>query len=402
MIRDPFAIIAVLLAIEGAVLYAAEMPRLSRLFRIIPFMFWIYLLPMVACTAGVFEIHRDELGQIVSPVQNGVIAYCLPGSLILLLLNVDLRAIARLGTVALVVMAAGALGVMIGGPVVAVIFKPWLPANLQPDMWAGIGALSASWTGGSSNLVAVASGVQAPKGIVGPIMVVDTIVGYGWMGMLMFLAGKQDRFDRWNRSRMGVLEELRRRTAADGPRTPHPITLGSITLMLVIAICGTAVARWLGSMLPQVERLINAGTWSILIASTAGLVLSLTPVRRLERFGASAVGYAMLYFVLAAIGSTTDLADMAGAPVLVLAGLVWVLIHGGFILLAGRLLRVPMALIAPASQANIGGVASAPVVAEVYQDGLAPVGLLLAVLGNVSGTYLGLTCAAVCKMVAGS
>ena len=169
--------------------------------------------------------------------------------------------------------------------------------------------------------------------------------------------------------------------------------------MIVIAVCGTALARWGGTMLPAVKGLITAGTWAIILASLFGLVLSFTPVRRMERFGASSVGYALLYLVLAAMGSTTDLANLAGAPVLVLAGVVWVLIHGVFLLAAGRLMKAPLALIATASQANIGGVASAPVVAEVYQDGLAPVGLLLGVFGNICGTYLGIFCAGVCRYV---
>ena len=140
-------------------------------------------------------------------------------------------------------------------------------------------------------------------------------------------------------------------------------------------------------------------TWAIILASMFGLILSMTPARRLARFGTHSVGYGMLFFVLAAIGAMADLTELASVPILVLAGLVWVLIHGIFLLTAGRLLRAPLALIATASQANIGGVVSAPVVAEVYQTGLAPVALLLGVLGNVLGTYLGLCCAALCQMV---
>jgi uncharacterized membrane protein len=218
------------------------------------------------------------------------------------------------------------------------------------------------------------------------------------MVMLMLMAGKQAAFDRWNRSRAGMIDEIRRRATDAGPRTTHPVTLGNLAMLFGIAAAGTAIARGAASVLPTVERLISAGTWSILIASMLGLVLSLTPARRLERHGSSSVGYALLYFVLASVGATASLTGLAGAPVLVLAGAVWILFHGVFILLAGRLLRVPMALIATASQANIGGVASAPVVAEVYQKGLAPVGLLLALVGSISGTYLGLACVKICRM----
>ena len=152
--------------------------------------------------------------------------------------------------------------------------------------------------------------------------------------------------------------------------------------------------------LPGIEYVLSPGTLAIILATTLGLVLSFTPVRRLERFGASTVGYGLLYLVLAAIGAKTSLARLGAAPVMVLAGVVWVLIHAAFTLAAGRLLRAPMALLATASQANIGGTASAPVVAGVYQPGLAPVGLLLAVLGNIIGTYTGIACAELCRIVA--
>ena len=403
MIGDPLGIIAVLLVIEGLALYAASMPRLRWLFKYVPFMFWVYFLPMLGNTLGLFAAQHGSAGRIITPVQDAIIDYCLPASLVLLLLNVDMRAILRLGAVALAVMAAGALGVIVGGPVVMLIFGHWLP----PDMWKGIGALSGSWMGGSANMIAVSKGIETPPEIMGTIIVVDTIVAYSWMAVLMLLAGRQESFDRWNRSRMGMLDELRIRAAADGPGVSHPITLRHVVLMFSIAAAGCAVAvrasaslsDWVQTAMPSVGSMIGPGTWAIILASTIGLALSMTPVRRLERFGASTVGYGLLYLVLAAIGSRASLADLGGAPVMVLVGLVWVIIHGIFLLAAGRLLRAPLALLATASQANIGGTASAPVVAEVYLSGLAPVGLLLAVLGNIAGTYLGLCCAALCRMV---
>jgi uncharacterized membrane protein len=355
---------------------------------------------MLANTAGLFEAAQDPAGKVVTPVQDAIVTYCLPACLVLLLINVDMRAILRLGGVALAVMAAGALGVIVGGPVVLLIFGHWLP----PDMWKGIGALSGSWTGGSANMIAVGAGVKMSNSMYNMMVVVDTIVPYFWMAMLMLLAGRQEKFDRWNRSRMGVLDELRRRAAAAGPGASRPITLRHIVLMFSIAAAGCAVAIMASAEMPAMkgtimEGMISPATWAIILASTLGLALSVTPVRRLERFGASTVGYGLLYLVLAAIGSRADLVSLAAAPVMVLAGLVWVVIHGLFLLAAGRLLRAPLALLATASQANIGGTASAPVVAEVYQPGLAPVGLLLAVLGNIVGTYLGLCCAALCRMV---
>ena len=410
MIRDPMGIIAVLLVIEGVVLYVSELPRLAWFFRYVPSMFWIYFLPMLANTLGLIPPEENAAGGLVTPTYAAITRYCLPACLVLLLVNVDLRRIWRLGPVAIAVMLAGSLGIVVGGPIVQLLFGRWLP----PDIWRGLGALSASWVGGSANLVAVAQSVRTPSDILGMMIVVDSIVPYAWMGLLILLSARQAGFDRWNRSRVDILDDLRRR-AGEGSAITHPITLRHVVLMFSVAAAATCAAgwaseslsAWLGRLgkaallgwLSGIEQILNAGTLAIILATTMGLVLSFTPVRRLERFGASTVGYGLLYFVLASIGAKTSLARLGGAPVMVLAGVVWVLIHAAFTLAAGRALRVPMALLATASQANIGGTASAPVVAGVYQPGLAPVGLLLAVLGNIIGTYTGIACAALCKAV---
>ena len=396
MINDPLGIIMVLLVIEGAILYAAGLSGAKKLFKYVPAMFWIYFLPMLANTIGLIPAKVNAAGDVITPVYGIITTYCLPACLILLLLSVDLRAICRLGGVAIAVMLAGSLGTLIGGPVVMLIFGRWLP----PDIWSGIGALSASWMGGSSNMVAVAESVGTPDKIYGTMIVVDTIIPYAWMGLLIFLSAHQVRFDRWNRAKSEILDDLKRRADSGVPRS-EPITLRHFVVMFAVAAAGTYAAIRLAGFLPIVPQVVSTFAWTIIVATGLGLVLSFTPVRRLERFGASSIGYGLLYFVLASIGARTSLTSLASAPLMIAVGVVWVLIHGAFILLAGRLFHAPMALLAAASQANMGGTASAPVVAEIYHRGLAPVGLLLAVLGSILGTFLGILCANICQFLSG-
>ncbi|MDP6636779.1 MAG: DUF819 family protein [Phycisphaerae bacterium] len=401
MINDPMGIIMVLLVIEGAILYTAGADRAKRLFKYVPAMFWIYFLPMLANTIGLIPPRKD----IAVDVHGAITTYCLPACLVLLLISVDLRAIYRLGAVAIAVMLAGSLGTLVGGPVVMLIFGRWLP----PDIWSGIGALSASWMGGSSNMIAVAESVDTPAKIYGTMIVVDTIIPYAWMGLLIFLSAHQARFDRWNRAKSNILDDLKHRAAGAGAGESEPITLRHFVVMFAVAAVGTYAAIQLAELLsvilarllPATLQIVSPSAWAIILASVLGLLLSFTPVRRLERFGASKVGYGLLYFVLASIGARTSLASLADAPLMIVVGVVWVLIHGAFILAAGRLFRAPMALMAAASQANMGGTASAPVVAEIYHPGLAPVGLLLAVLGSIVGTYLGIFCAHICRFLSG-
>ena len=397
MIDDPMGIIMVLLVIEGAILYASGHRGAKRLFKYAPAMFWIYFLPMLANTIGLIPPKDNAAGEVVTSVYGEITTYCLPACLVLLLISVDLRAIYRLGAVAIAVMLAGSLGTLIGGPVVMLIFGRWLP----PDIWSGIGALTASWMGGSSNMIAVAESVGTPSKIYGTMIVVDTIIPYAWMGLLILLSAHQARFDRWNRARSDILDDLKRRAAGGSDGESEPITLRHAVVMFAVAATGTYAAIQLAGLLPVVPRMVSRSAWAIILATALGLAGSFTPIRRLERFGASKVGYGLLYFVLASIGARTSLTSLADAPLMIVAGVVWVLIHGAFIIAAGRLFRAPMALLAAASQANMGGTASAPVVAQIYHEGLAPVGLLLAVLGSIVGTYLGIFCAHICRFLSG-
>jgi len=395
MINDPLGIIMVLLVIEGAILYTAGLDRAKKMFKYVPAMFWIYFLPMLVNTLGLIPPKENLAGEVITPVYSAISTYCLPACLILLLLSVDLRAISRLGLVAIAVMFAGSLGTLIGGVIVLLIFGQWLP----PDIWQGLGPLSASWMGGSSNMIAVAESVETPTKMYGTMIVVDTIIPYAWMGLLIFMSAHQARFDRWNRAKSDILDDLKRRSA-DGPAIQsEPLTLRHVVVMFAVAAAGTYAAIQLAGLLPVIPQIVSRSAWAIILATALGLMLSFTPIRRLERFGASKIGYGLLYFVLASIGARTSLASLTEAPLMIVVGIVWVLIHGVFILAAGRLFRVPMALLATASQANMGGTASAPVVAEIYHPGLAPVGLLLAVLGSIVGTYLGIFCAYLCRIL---
>jgi len=405
MIRDSFAIVAVLLAIEAGVLFLADWKWTSGFFRHLPSMFWIYFLPMLANTLGLLP---PAFSKTDCPGGTAVYAtistYVLPPCLVLLLLSADIRAILRLGPVALGVMLAGSVGTFVGGVASYVTFRHWLPG----EWYKGFGALCASWIGGSANMLAVKEGTFTPDGVYLPMAVVDTVVPYAWMAMLVLLSGYQAGYDRWNRSRGGLVEELARRSQA-GAAAAQPATLANLAVMLAIAAGVGAAAMMAGPVIEtwQVrlgvpKTMLNAYAWAIILATTAGVALSFTPARKLESCGASRLGYLMLYFVLTSIGARTSLAHIAAAPLVLVAGVMWIVIHGLFVVGAGRLLRAPMSLLASASQANIGGPASAPVVAGIYRPGLASVGLLMAILGNILGTYAGLICSAVCGWINGS
>jgi len=382
LLTDPMAVFAYLAAVLALVFWLSGIPRLSKLFEITPPVIYAYFIPTLSTTLGIIPA--------ASPVYDWMQRYLLPLALLLLMITVDLPSIARLGGMALLMMLAGTLGVMVGGPIAFLVFGGVLPE----DAWMGLAALSGSWIGGTANMVAIKESIGTPDSVLGPIIVVDTVVGYGWMGVLLFLSAWQARFDRWNRARTEAIEATNRRLA-ELSSTRRPIDTGHAAIILGLGFAASVAAVAAGARLPRIGEptIINASTWAVLIVVTGGLLLSFTPIRRLEEVGASRLGYAALYLLLTAIGAQANLRAVLGAPLYLATGVLWIAIHIAILLLVARLVRAPLFFVATSSMANIGGAASAPVVAGVYHPAMAPVGLLMAVLGYILGIYGGLACA---------
>lgn len=385
MIHHPFFIFLILLSIEIAVLSAAGHPRTKKYFGFLPGVFWIYFLPMLISSAGLIDAK--------SPLYGLATTYGLPASLFLLLLGVDLKSIARLGRTAVLLFLAGSFGIMLGTTLSFAIFRPFV----GDIFWMGFGALSASWTGGSANMVAVKEALGTPDDVFLPMVVVDTIVPYIWMGLLVSASSGQATFDRWLRADRGVIDDIRKRMAGIGTAGTVKLYGRNIVLLVGFACVVSLGMQRVAQVLPAAEGIISSFAWTIILVSTLGLLGSLTPLRRCEDLGSTKIGYFLLFFVLTTIGAKASIAHLGASAVLIAAGVVIILVHAAVLLIAARLLKAPMMLVATASQANVGGVASAPVVAEIYQPGLASIGLLMAILGNIIGTYLGIVVGQICR-----
>jgi uncharacterized membrane protein len=244
-------------------------------------------------------------------------------------------------------------------------------------------------------MIAVKEAIHTPDAVFFPMIVVDTVVAYSWMGLLILLEGFQKIYDVWNRSDLRVVEELARKTAQVEGRDKK-FNLRYLPLILAVAFGGAWISNGLAGIVGN-----GSFAWAIILATTIGILLSFTSLRKLEFHGASRMGYLFLFLVLTSIGARASLSGILSAPLLIVAGVVLVLIHAAFLLVVSRIARIPLCLVATASQANIGGPASAPIVAAAYVPALAPVGLLLGILGNVMGTYLGLLTSQFCKLVGG-
>ncbi|NUO81153.1 DUF819 family protein [candidate division KSB1 bacterium] len=399
LLQSPMIILAFCASLCALVLWATRQSWAKKFFSVIPSIVLIYYLPTFAATLGVIPTS--------SPVYDWMRDYLLPFSLFLLMVTADVRAIMKIGPKALAMMLFGTVGVILGGPIVFLIFERWLP----PETWKGMAALSGSWIGGSGNFAAIKEAVGAPDNIIGLFIIVDTAVGYTWMGVLLFLANYQKRIDQWNHASTAVLEDLNRRMKDFAEEQTRPLTLYDGMLILAFGFAGAVLcqqaAAWMHALThpalqnftPLVASIFTSFTWLVIFISTAGIALSFTPLRKIENAGASKFGYVALYLFLTSIGAKADLHGIFQAPVLLLVGVVWILFHIAFMLLGARLLRAPMFLVATGSQANIGGAASAPIVAAAYYESMAPVGVLMGVLGYLLGNYGGLVCAFLLRWV---
>lgn len=387
-VSEPTAVAVYLIVLIGVLHWIGKQKLLAPVFKYLPPAIWVYFLPMISSNLGVIPQS--------SPTYDWIRTYLLPSALVLMLLAANIPALARLGRKAVATMVFGTAGIATGAITAFTLLHWWLPA----ESWRGFGALTGSWVGGSANMIAVASSVNTPDSMLGPLIVVDTVVGYGWMGVVIALAVFQDRLDARNRVDRSVIDDLNKRMKEIDLAGRRPITFVDVTFMMAIAFGGGYAMLELGGLFPDVGDVLNSYGWAVILATVCGVLLSFTPASRLEFAGASNMGTYMFYFLLASIGARADLHGILDAPLFLLAGVIIIAIHASFLLLAGRLFRSPMMLMASASQANIGGPVTAPIVAAVYQNSLAVVGLLMAVLGGIMGTFVGLFVAQVCSWIA--
>lgn len=313
LFNDPMAVFAFLAMLVAVIFWISELERFKKTFEVIPPVIYVYFLPMIATTVGITPSS--------SVAYSWMTTYLLPFALLLLMISIDMKSLGRLGPTALFMVVAGTLGIIVGGPVALAIFKGFLP----PDAWKGFAALSGSWIGGTANMVAIAESVDTPESAFGPIIVVDTVVGYGWMGVLLIFSGYQALFDRKTGAKTEAIEDTNRRLA-EMDRDRHPTTLRDSAVMIGLGMAGAVASVFAGEQLPALgdPTIISSTTWAVLIVVTGGLMLSFTRLREFEKVGASGLGYTALYLLLAGIGAQADLKAVMQAPLYLAAGAVWI------------------------------------------------------------------------------
>jgi uncharacterized membrane protein len=389
---------------------SSKSPRWQKFYRFFPPLLVCYFAPaLLNWPLGLISGEESQLYFMSS-------RYLLPASLILLCISIDFKGIINLGPKSIIMFLAATLGIVIGGPIALLITSYILPDVIQanPDqIWRGLSTVAGSWIGGGANQTAMKEIFEVPDDLFGTMIVVDVVVANIWMGFLLYGANITQRIDRWLKSDTSAIEDLKKRVEDYRSSVEKIPTTTELFVMLGVGFGGVALAHWgsdvitpwMGKFSETLERfrltsLMSGFFWLIVISTTFGLGLSFTRARKLEGVGASRWGSIFIYILVATIGMKMNLGEVFQNLGLFAVGIIWMSIHVIILLVVAKLIKAPFFFVAVGSQANVGGAASAPVVASAFSPSLAPVGVLMAVLGYALGTYGALICAYLMQAVA--
>jgi len=357
-----------------------------RVFRFLPPLVFIYLVPVIFSNTGVLPSQSD--------VYTSIRSFILPMMLVLLLLKVDVGAAIRVMGRGVFVMLIGTLGVMLGAPIAYLLVSRWL----SPEAWKAFGTLAGSWIGGTGNMAGVSEMIDARGTEFGLAVLGDTTIYMIWLPIMLGskkLAGRFARFTGVSAERFKRMEQA----AAELDRDDRTPALHDYLYLLFIALCASWTSDLIATWLPEREPLVSEGTWRILCITTIGIGLSFTPARRIP--GSHAFAMALVYLFVARMGASAELAGVTEQAIPFLVGaLFWIFFHGGFCLVGAKLLKVDIHTAAIASAANIGGAASAPIVAAHHKQSLVPASVLMALVGYAVGNYAGYITAQLCRLAA--
>ncbi|TAA11852.1 DUF819 family protein [Pseudoxanthomonas winnipegensis] len=363
----------------------------QKFYGIVPPLLLCYFIPGIFNSLGVID---GAGSQLYNPVASRVL---LPAALVLLTLTIDLKAVMGLGWKLLAMYFGSSFSIMLGAFFAFWVMQHAHPATTAGDTWGGMAALAGSWIGGGANMVAMKEIFQVDETTFGQFVVLDVGVGYVWMAVLIFLAGRAKAIDARSGADTSAIDALKARLADYSAQHARIPTLTDYMLIIGLAFGVVGLAHAVSPPLAglfapypwaHAASLDSPYVWVVLLATFAGLALSFTRARQLDGAGASKIGTLLLYVLIACIGMQMDIAALLGRPWLFVLGVLWIAVHIVLLWLLGRLLKVPFFYFAIGSQSNIGGPASAPVVAAVFHPALAPVGALLGTLGYATGTVL--------------
>jgi uncharacterized membrane protein len=384
-----------------------------KFYKIVPGLFMAYMIPALFTTVGLIASEWETLsktGEIVKHSSNLYYVssrYLLPAALVLMTLSIDLKAVFNLGWKALIMFFTGTIGIVIGGPIAILLISTVSPetvGGVGPDaVWRGLSTLAGSWIGGGANQTAMLEIYGYNQVEYGKMVFVDIFVANVWMAILLIGIGKRKRINKWLKADITAIETLKNKVITFEKSVKRNPSLTDLMVIAAIAfgtvsfahLCAGFLSPYFEGIVANIESVTTRNTftflgskffWMISISTIIAILLSFTKAKNYEGAGASKFGSVFIYILVASIGMKIDLLSIFDNPGLIAVGFVWMSIHAGLLILVAKLIKAPYFFLAIGSQANVGGAASAPIVASAFHPSLATVGVLLAVLGYAIGT----------------
>jgi uncharacterized membrane protein len=376
-------------------------------FKFFPPILLCYFLPGALNSVGVISGETSQIYPVVS-------RYLLPPCLLLFTLSLDIDMLKKLGVKALLVFLAGTLGVVLGGPIAVLIVKAISPetfSGINSETWRGLATVAGSWIGGGANQTALKEVFQPSSNLFSQAVAVDILVAETWLALLLLGVANRAKMNKFFGANTDLIDEIQDKLEKEANQNSKISSFEDYLKILAVGFGGTAVAYFLsdlitpfiGSHFPELAKfsLTSSFFWVVVIVTFIGILLSQTQWRTIEHVGATKLATVFLYILIAAIGMQMNFVAISDNPYLFLVGIIWIIIHAFFIVAAGKILKVPFFFVAVGSQANVGGAASASVVAASFHPSLISVGVILSVLGYALGTYAGYVTAQLIRLASG-
>jgi uncharacterized membrane protein len=424
---DDTIVFGLLMLLLGFVFYTSSIKEgfWKKFYIIFPSLLMCYLLPSIFSSLNIISPEWKELGEngeLVTKKSNIYYVasrFLLPAALVLMTLSIDLKAMFKLGPKALIMFFTGTVGIILGGPIailIVSIFSPETVGGAGPDaVWRGLTTLAGSWIGGGANQAAMLEIFKYNQEKYGAMVLVDIVVANIWMAVLLFGIGRKEKIDKWLKADNSAIEELKEKVSTYSAGVTRNPSLTDLMIILAIAFTAVGLSHWgsnsISSYLSANFEVVNDLTsfwstfgdrffWMVTIATFLGIAFSFTSLKQYEGAGASKIGSVFIYILVASIGMKMDLGSVLKNPGLLVVGLIWMAFHVALLIGMAKLIRAPYFFLAVGSKANVGGAASAPIVASAFHPSLASVGVLLAVFGYVVGTYGALLAALLMEIAA--
>ena len=396
LIKNDAIVFGILMGILSFVFLTSSSnhPNWKKFYKYFPALLLCYFIPSVLNSLGIISGKDSNLYFVAS-------RYLLPASLVLLTISVDLPAIKRLGSKAVIMFFTGTIGIVLGGPLsilLASMISPDLVGGQGPEaVWRGFATVAGSWIGGGANQAAMKEIFDVGDSLFSAMIAIDVIVANIWMALLLYGTGLDDKINKWFDADVSSIDDLKRRVEQYKEQIMRiPETNDTMKVLAIgFGITGIAhlgadtIAPAIKNAAPELARfsLTSGFFWLIVISTTIAILLSFTKLREIEGVGASRIGSVFIYILVATIGMKMDILSIFDNPSLFIIGLIWMTIHAILLIIVAKIIKAPFFFLAVGSKANVGGAASAPILASAFHPSLAPVGVLLAVMGYAIGTY---------------